>query len=815
MESVDRAPRILTSEELAWTCPESWLSFQTTAEVSEERDLVGQHEAVAALRLGIRLRAPGYNIFVAGLPGTGRTTTVRRLLADESRNGPVPDDLVYVYSPAERAAPTPLFLPAGKGRVLKSALIAAQIRFRDAVTGTRASHEHRSRREAVARGSREQQAKLVAAFQELVAAEGFALVAVEAEGTPRHEIAPVVGGRARGFGRSRSTGRGGRAVGGGRGENQERTSGAGRTTRRRLERSEKTGTRDRGRVDSRGSRSRAPADGRDRARDPREARPRGGRSPRLRCVPCVADGLVLGNVPGHVWRKRTGPLRGDRDFRLAHRHTPGVPGQRARGSHRLGGRPVVEESHPSVARLLGALDVQRAPDGTLRADLLGLRAGALHRAHGGYLIINALELIEEDGAWMALRRALRSGEVGFRIGQPEDGPPPLAPKRAPLDVTVILVGPLALRDRFVSGDPDFDKLFKVVALFEDRVELTREAGVAYACFVARLATKEGLLPFHRQAVGRMIEEMVRIAGGSRKISTRYRILADIAREASFAAHQASASMVEESHVGASLDARRDRASALSKRIFESIRNDVLHLEFEGNRVGQVNALAVVETSLETFGYPVRLTATASVGRSGIIDIEREAELAGEIHTKASLILAGYLRSLFAQDAPLSITASICFEQSYGGVEGDSASAAELVALLSAIAGVPIRQDVAVTGAVDQRGQILAVGGVNEKIEGFWRACRSRGLSGTQGVVIPEASTGTLQLDPRVVHDVNAGRFFVRCAESVPALLYFMTGVPFGTRASDGSWSENSFGALVSARLRSMADAMRIFGGANG
>lgn len=815
MESVDRAPRILTSEELAWTCPESWLSFQTTAEVSEERDLVGQHEAVAALRLGIRLRAPGYNIFVAGLPGTGRTTTVRRLLADESRNGPVPDDLVYVYSPAERAAPTPLFLPAGKGRVLKSALIAAQIRFRDAVTGTRASHEHRSRREAVARGSREQQAKLVAAFQELVAAEGFALVAVEAEGTPRHEIAPVVGGEPVALGDLDQRVEEGALSA----EDAARIRNAHPALAARL--------------------AAVSSDLRKLALEIEDALTvadrEAGRPQMVEIVREIREKLALAEGDRPAFDVFLASLMDSflETFPAMYGASERAPSEAIAISgwpidilpefqvnvlvDRTGleGRPVVEESHPSVARLLGALDVQRAPDGTLRADLLGLRAGALHRAHGGYLIINALELIEEDGAWMALRRALRSGEVGFRIGQPEDGPPPLAPKRAPLDVTVILVGPLALRDRFVSGDPDFDKLFKVVALFEDRVELTREAGVAYACFVARLATKEGLLPFHRQAVGRMIEEMVRIAGGSRKISTRYRILADIAREASFAAHQASASMVEESHVGASLDARRDRASALSKRIFESIRNDVLHLEFEGNRVGQVNALAVVETSLETFGYPVRLTATASVGRSGIIDIEREAELAGEIHTKASLILAGYLRSLFAQDVPLSITASICFEQSYGGVEGDSASAAELVALLSAIAGVPIRQDVAVTGAVDQRGQILAVGGVNEKIEGFWRACRSRGLSGTQGVVIPEASTGTLQLDPRVVHDVNAGRFFVRCAESVPALLYFMTGVPFGTRASDGSWSENSFGALVSARLRSMADAMRIFGGANG
>ncbi len=247
-------------------------------------------------------------------------------------------------------------------------------------------------------------------------------------------------------------------------------------------------------------------------------------------------------------------------------------------------------------------------------------------------------------------------------------------------------------------------------------------------------------------------------------------------------------------------------------MFESISRRVLRLELEGRRVGQINGLAVVESAFERFGYPVRLTATSAVGRSGIVDIEREAELAGEIHTKASLILAGFLRSRFAQEHPLSVTASICFEQSYGGVEGDSASAAELVALLSTLSGVPLRQDLAVTGAVDQLGQILAVGGINEKVGGFWRACRDRGLSGTQGVVLPESSVAGLQLAPEVLADVEAGRFSVYGASHVAGLVELMTGLPFGEPDADGHWPDGTIGRLVSDRLTGMADTLRRYGG---
>lgn len=800
--------RTLRSGELRWTCPDAWLEFETTDRITERKKLLGQTEAIDALRLGIRLRAPGYNIFVAGLPGTGRTTTVRELLAEEVSTAAVPDDIVYVYDFDDPRAPRPLSLPSGKGKVLKGLLIKLHERFHGAVLATRASQQHRSRREAVARPHRERQSQVVNDFQSLVAAEGFALVEVEAGGFKRHELAPIVDGHPVAL------------------EDLAEHVDQGHLTAQDATRLRASHPGLAAKLTEVSSEIRQLSSVVDEmlAEADREA----GQPLVEEMIAELRAGLgfAVGERPdldSYVGQVSKFLLRA---FPLLYGASELAPIEALAGAassaeirpefhvnvlvDRSGtqGRPVIEESHPTVARLLGTVEVQRSPDGSLRADTLGLRAGALHRANGGYLIINAMELIEEEGSWMALRRVLRSGQVGFLVGEPESGPPPLVPKRVPLDVTVILVGPYLLRDRLASGDPDFDKLFKIIALFEERVSLSTEAAHSYTSFLARLCDGEHLLAFRARAVGRMLEEMVRLAGGNRKLSTRYRVLADIARESCFVAREEGVSIVEESHVARALRSRRDRASVLSKRIFESIRTNVLQLQLTGSRVGQINALAVVESSIQTFGYPVRLTATTSVGDAGIVDIEREAELSGEIHTKASLILAGFLRSLFAQDFPLSITASICFEQSYGGVEGDSASAAELAVLVSALSRVPLRQDLAVTGAVDQLGNVLAIGGVNEKIEGFWQACRDRGLTGTQGVVVPESSVSSLQLDPEVVDDVLAGRFHIYSARTFPGLMRMLTGEEFGTRNAEGTWTPGSIAARVESELKEAAEVLR-------
>jgi predicted ATP-dependent protease len=808
----DRRIRSLSAEEIAWTCPGSWLPFRTTDEVATDRDASSQRNAVAAIELGVSLRAPGYNIFAAGPPGTGRTTTVRRVLAREEQKGPVPSDLCYVYDFAEPRAPRCLRLPAGTGRKLQEGLRTAVERFRQGISSLRASGAHRRRREAVARKARDAQSRLINGFQKTVAEEGFALVEVNLGTFRRHDLAPVVGE-----------------------EPVPIDDLDDRVEQGQLSAEEAARFRHRHPVLA-ARLSETTVEMRKLGRELDEALASADRDAARPLLGETLDELrgAVGFDAGEHEALDT-YLASVEEFLLeivpllfAAGESLAAAGEEASADplqalqvnvivDRSGavGRPVVEEAHPSPARLLGSLEIQRSPDGSVRADLGGLRPGALHRADGGFLLINAMDLINEDGAWMELRKALRTGLAGFRIGHPDDGPPPIAPEPAKVDVTVVLVGPPALRERLAAGDPEFNKLFKVVALFEERVPLTREVVASYSALLASVVQEEELRPLDAGAVARTIEHMVRLAGGRRKISTRLRWLADLAREASWFAGRDGASIVLADHVAQALAARRERAGLLSTRIQESIRTGIIHLEFEGLRAGQVNALAVVETNLERFGYPVRLTATSSVGHSGIIDIEREAELSGEIHTKASLILAGYLRSQFAQRAPLAVTASVCFEQSYGGVEGDSASCAELSALLSSLAGVPLRQDLALTGAVDQRGQVLAVGGVNEKVEGFWRVCRATGITGSQGVIIPQASMSALQVDREIVEDVEEGRFHVYAAADIGQVMELLTGVEFGSRQPDGSWPSETLGARIDARLHGMANDLRHFRGCDG
>lgn len=799
----------LTGADLGWRCPEEWLGFRSTRELEACRDLMAQREAVASVRLGVRLRAPGYNVFVAGLSGTGRTSTVRRILREEAGEGPAPQDICFVFNFEEPRRPQWLKLPAGTGKELAAGAESAADLFKAGVAALRASGTHRQRREAVSRRFREQQGQLIESFQKEVSEDGFALVEVSVGDYKRQEVAPLVDGQPVAIESLDDLVEAGKLQEDAAENLRQRhpvliarfaeVSSLIRRVGRELEEALTEADRKAGEalVNESIEEMRAAvgiAEGEHEALDRHLSQVRGFLREIVPMLFTAGDALP----PGAEGAAGVDPL-GALEVNVLVDRT----GQK--------GRPVVEEAQPTVRRLLGSIEVLKGPDGSVRAGLGGLRAGALHRADGGFLLVNAMDLISEEGGWTVLRRAMRSEEGAFATS--DDEPGPLQPLGVPIDVKIILVGPLGLRDRIAEGDLEFEKLFKVVSLFSDRVPLEPDTVMAYACFLARVCREEGLPAIDAKGVARMLQEMVRVAGGSGMISTRFRLLADLAREAGWFASEEGAAMTGPPHVEDALRSRRERSGLMSRRIHESIRERVLNLELEGARVGQINGLAVVETSLERFGYPVRLTATSSVGGEGIIDIEREAELSGQIHTKASLILAGFLRSTFAQRIPLTLTASLCFEQSYGGVEGDSASAAELAVLLSSLSGVPIRQDVAVTGAVDQRGQILAVGGVNEKVEGFWRACRGRTPTGSEGVILPAASVSALQLDPAVAADVEAGRFHVWSAHSIEGVVETLTGLPFGAPGDDGQWPEGTIGYMVSARLTEMAAVMNEYPGA--
>jgi predicted ATP-dependent protease len=481
----------------------------------------------------------------------------------------------------------------------------------------------------------------------------------------------------------------------------------------------------------------------------------------------------------------------------------------------LEGAPLVFEDLPTHPALVGRIE-HHAHFGALVTDFTLLRAGALHRANGGYLLLDARRLLQQPFAWEELKRALRSGMVRIEPAERRfgfGGGSTLDPRPIPLDVKVVLFGERQLYYLLAELDPEFSTLFKVAADFED--DTPREAGgeLRFARLLARVAKEEGTRPLDRGGAARVAEHAARLAGDAAKLTARMDEVTDLLRESDHIAGQGGRAAITAEDVQAAIDGQIRRAGRIQGRMQDVIAEGTVLIDTAGSRVGQVNGLSVAMLGRFAFGRPSRITARVRLGRGEVVDIEREVELGGPIHSKGVLILAGYLGSRYASDRPFTLSASLVFEQSYGGVEGDSASSAELYALLSALSGVPVRQGLAVTGSVNQIGQIQAVGGVNEKIEGFFDVCKRRGLDGQQGVLIPAANVRNLMLRADVVEAARQGTFRVYAVESADQGIELLTGRAAGERAPDGSFPPESVNGLVAARLEALAQAARAFASA--
>jgi len=478
------------------------------------------------------------------------------------------------------------------------------------------------------------------------------------------------------------------------------------------------------------------------------------------------------------------------------------------------GPPVVSESFPTYKNLFGAIErtVDRSGEG--RSHFTQIKAGSFLRANGGYLVLNAEDVLSEVGVWSVLKRTLRTGTLEI---QPQEGAfslttSMLKPEPIECDVKVVMVGDHSVYRVLFHSDSEFRKVFKVKAEFDTVMRSTAENVHEYATFIRKITKEESLLPFDRSGASSVVEWGMREAGRGGRISTQFTQIADVIREASWWAAQHGASRVSSGHVIEALAARRDRVSLSREKMFEAISEGSLLLDVVGARTGQVNGLVVYEMGDHEFGVPSRITASIALGRAGIVNIERESDLSGPTHDKGILILTGYLRGLFAQERPLTLSASIAFEQSYGNVDGDSASSAEVYALLSALADAPIRQGLAVTGSVNQMGEIQPIGGVNEKIEGWFAACRALGpLTGEQGVLVPALNAEDLMLETEVVEAVRAGRFAVYPVATIAEGIELLTGVPAGAREAEGRFTEGSILDRADRRLEDLARRLREFG----
>jgi lon-related putative ATP-dependent protease len=466
------------------------------------------------------------------------------------------------------------------------------------------------------------------------------------------------------------------------------------------------------------------------------------------------------------------------------------------------GAPVIHEALPSYNNLVGRIEHQ-ALQGALITDFTMICAGALHRANGGYLLLDALKVLTQPFAWEALKRALASRQVNIEsLAQITSlvSTVSLEPEPIPLDIKVILSGEPFIYYLLSYYDPEFADLFKVQVDFDTRMDRSAESQQQYARLIATLARQEDLLAFDREAVARIIDHSARLAGDNEKLATHMRSLMDLLLECDYWARGRQAEVVTAGDVQHSIDAQVHRADRLRARVQEEIQRGTIMIDTQDSKVGQINGLSVWMLGGFSFGQPTRITARVRMGKDRVVDIEREVEMGGPIHSKGVLILSHFLGARYALDYPLSLSASLVFEQSYGGVEGDSASSAELYALLSALAGAPLRQSLAVTGSVNQHGEIQAIGGVNEKIEGFFDVCNNRGLTGEQGVLIPASNVKHLMLRHDVVAAVEAGRFAVYPVSHVDEGIELLTGITAGTRDTQGLFPEASINRLVEDRL---------------
>jgi len=791
--------RKLAPEELCRRCDPAGFGFSTTADLEPLDPPVGQERAAEAIRFGISIRRDGFNVFAIGPPGVGKQGLVARIVRERAAREKPADDWCYLFRFADRQRPAAVRLPPGRAAPFRTEMERLVEELRAAIPALFESEDYRVRLQALEKQLEERREATMREVQERARERDVALVR-----TPMgFALAPVRNGEViepDAFHKLPEEEQ--RRIQGHLAELQERLQSALRCLPQ-LEREHRERVREMNREVALLAVGHLIE----------EVKKRYGDLPPVLAHLEAVQQDVVENVHEFFGAAEAEDAAGQ--IRKLFAETPAM--------HRYGvnvlvdhggeqGAPVVSEDLPSHANLVGRVEYH-SHFGTLVTDFSMVRAGALHRANGGYLLLDARRLLSQPFAWEDLKRALRGREV--RIESPErllgiGGAASLEPQPVPLEVKVILLGERWIHQLLLAADPEVRELFKVTADFED--EVPRAGGeLAYARMVAALCRDEGLRPLDRAAVARLVEEGARISGDGEKLSARLQAVADLLREADHVAAQAARPVMIAADIQAAVDGEVRRASRVQRKLQEEIERGTLLIDTAGARTGQVNGLAVYQAGAVAFGHPTRITARVRLGRGEVVDIEREVDLGGPIHSKGVLILAGYLGARYAEDRPFTLSASLVFEQSYGEVEGDSASSAELFALLSALASLPMRQAIAVTGSVNQLGQVQAIGGVNEKVEGFFDVCRARGFTGEQGVIIPASNVKHLMLRADVVDAARAGQFHVWAVETVDEGMELLTGVPAGERGEDGRFPEGTVNGRVAGRLADLAGKARAYG----
>ncbi|MBC8249489.1 MAG: AAA family ATPase [Anaerolineales bacterium] len=788
----------LPVDKLRRICDPQMLGYATTEEMEPLETIIGQERAVRALEFGLGIQDLGFNIYVAGPPGTGKTTAVRRFLEEVAKSKAVPPDWCYVNDFRDPYCPNALRLPPGRGREFQKDMKKLVEGARREIPRAFESDEYAAKREETVQGFQKQRQELLSQMGEKAQERGFFLQ-VSPMGLL---IIPVMGGKPL---------------------SEEEFMALSPEVKEQL-------LQKRDGLQEELKKAMRQVTGLEKKAT--EALQKLDQEVALYAVGHLVNELMekyeaLPEVVAFLEEVRSDIVENLSQFKeeAEAQPTPQLPVPGAADlpfrkyevnvvvdNSELEGAPVVMELNPTYNNLFGRIE-KEAQFGALITDFTMIREGSLHRANGGYLVLSAEELLRNLLSWDSLKRAIRSKEIaveeaGERLGFVTTKS--LRPEPIPLDTKVLLIGQPMSYYLLYDMDEDFSELFKVKADFDTRMARTDENIRDYAAFVCTLCREDNLKHLDASALARVIEHSSRLAEDQEKLSARFGEISDIIREANFYAAQEDVAYVTAVHLQKAIEEKFYRSNLVQEGINEMIERGTILIDATGEEVGQVNGLSVLSWGDIAFGQPSRITVSVGPGREGIMDIEREAKLGGPIHTKGVMILGGYLVEKYAQDKLLSLSARLVFEQSYSEVEGDSVSSTELYALLSNLSGLPIKQGIAVTGSINQKGEVQAIGGVNEKIEGFFETCKAKGLTGEQGVLIPENNVQNLMLKEEVVEAVREGQFHVWSVKNVDEGIEILTGVKAGVRTEDGIFEEDSVNDLVDRRLMELAEMIRDF-----
>lgn len=794
-------------EKLRWRCDPDSLGFETTAECDLTPGIIGQERAVKAIRMGLEMKGPGYNMYASGLAGTGKMSTIKTLLEQVGEKETPLKDICYVHNFKDHDMPKYIMLRAGMGRKFQKDMDDLVSFLRQEIPKILESDNFKKATEETINIYRAKQKEMIKAFHERLQKDHLQLVQYQLGPYTKQDIVPVINGKPIPFEQLES-----------------------------LAEQKKFGAEELDKIREQIEESRMELDSIMRqSREMEKEIQKEINNLEYKYGLPIVSGLIsdlrmkyaedneklssyLDDVQEHILSNlKSFKDKNEQSIQQCPSGSTSPPTKQfleyrvnviVDNSH-TEKVPIIIETTPTYKNLFGAIERDIERFGYWTTDFTRIKAGSLLRANGGYIVFDAFDALIEPGVWEFLKRTLKNRLITLQNYDPYSFiPTALKPEPIPIDVKVIMVGDEFLYNRLYTLVDDFKKIFKVKASFDTEMPNTPQNIMSYISFIKKITEDEKLIPFDKKAAASLIEYGVRLTGRQQKISTRFSEVADLIREACYWAQKEGLHVVSERHVDKAYDEKIGRVSLIEDKIKELIVNGTIMIETEGTIVGQVNGLTVYDLGEYAFARPSKITAETSVGRSGVINIEREAKLSGKTHDKGVLILEGYFRGKYAQDKNLNMSASICFEQSYGQIDGDSASSSEVYALISSLAHVPLRQDIAVTGSVNQKGEIQPVGSINLKIEGFYDVCKAKGLTGTQGVIIPALNVPDLMLRKDVVEAVKEGNFHIYAVYTVDEGISILTGMESGSPKEDGTYPAGTIHFLVNERLKELARSLQ-------